>query len=145
MQESQILPLEEVPHPKPGKKKSSSQSTSTSKKGEVEKGKCGSAGSAMAKKTTKRTIKADAYKPFQTTDGSASESLPDSSSYGGDYRELRHKYLVLEEASLSLDEQMDIIESEVKALEDEKHALLDQLVVLEGLIDPSELKPKEAR
>ena len=31
------------------------------------------------------------------------------------------------------------IEDEVKTLEEEKLALLDQLVVLEGLLDPSEL------
>ncbi|PKU65737.1 hypothetical protein MA16_Dca018527 [Dendrobium catenatum] len=144
MQEPRIMPQEEVPRPKSTKKKVLTQSApSLSKKGGVDKGKAGFAGSLQSKKTSKRGLKADASQPpLQHTDGSTSESLPDSSSLGGDYRGLRHKYLVLEEESLSLDRTLSMVEADIKALENDKLGLLDQLVVLEGLIDPAELKSK---
>ncbi|PQQ15251.1 uncharacterized protein Pyn_12650 [Prunus yedoensis var. nudiflora] len=46
------------------------------------------------------------------------------------------------EESFALGRDLREVEDEVKTLEDEKLALLDQLVVLEGLVDPSELHPQ---
>lgn len=77
----------------------------------------------------------------QQSERSNSDSLLDSSSSGNEYRALRRKYLLLEEESCALGNEVREIEDEVRTLEDEKIALLDQLVVLEGLIDPSELQP----
>ncbi|KAJ6376648.1 hypothetical protein OIU76_025740 [Salix suchowensis] len=74
---------------------------------------------------------------------SNSDSLPDSSAPVDDYRHLRHRYLLLEEDSFSVGGALSKVEDEVKTLEDEKFALLDQLVVLEGLIDPSKVQPNE--
>ncbi|KAM0970048.1 hypothetical protein ACFX13_018447 [Malus domestica] len=68
-----------------------------------------------------------------------SDSLPNSSPSGSGYRALRLKYLLLEEESFALGRDLREVEDDVKTLEDEKHALLDKLVVLEGLVDPSEL------
>ncbi|KAL4198032.1 hypothetical protein AMTRI_Chr03g43870 [Amborella trichopoda] len=95
-----------------------------------------------SQKVTKKTQVKEASPVLQQpTDRSNSDSLPDSSSGpGSEYRALRRKYLLLEEQSCSLGEELREVEEEVKNLEDEKLALLDQLVVLEGLIDPSELK-----
>ncbi|KAL5756457.1 hypothetical protein ACOSQ2_021203 [Xanthoceras sorbifolium] len=66
---------------------------------------------------------------------SNSDSLKDSSASGNDYRALRRKYLLLEEESF-------VLGKELREAEDEKVALLDQLVVLGGLIDPSDVQPK---
>jgi hypothetical protein len=44
----------------------------------------------------------------------------------------------LEEERFNLEEEWKKIENEVKGLEKEKYALLDKLVVLEGLVDPSD-------
>ncbi|KAF5203893.1 hypothetical protein FRX31_006518, partial [Thalictrum thalictroides] len=71
---------------------------------------------------------------------STSDSMPDSSREGDDYRALRRKYLMLEDESFVLGKELVEVEDEVKILEDEKLALLDQLVVLEGLVDPSEIQ-----
>lgn len=49
------------------------------------------------------------------------------------YRALKRKYLVLEEESFALAEELEKTEDEVKQLEQEKMALLDELLVLEGL------------
>ncbi|XP_047311900.1 uncharacterized protein LOC124915259 [Impatiens glandulifera] len=59
-----------------------------------------------------------------------------------EYRVLRHKYLLLEEETFNLGRELRKEEEMVKTLEDEKLSLLDELVVLEGLLDPSELHPK---
>uniref|UniRef100_A0A6N2N498 Uncharacterized protein n=1 Tax=Salix viminalis TaxID=40686 RepID=A0A6N2N498_SALVM len=67
-----------------------------------------------------------------------SDSLPDSFATVDGYRHLRRMYLLLEEDSLAVEGALSKFADEVKTLEDEKFALLDQLVVLEGLIDPSE-------
>lgn len=56
------------------------------------------------------------------------------------YRDVRRKYLVLEEENFSLGTELRDIEGEVKALQEEKLALLDHLVVLEGLVNPSQLR-----
>nr|CAD1831289.1 unnamed protein product [Ananas comosus var. bracteatus] len=65
-----------------------------------------------------------------------------NSSPADEYRALRRKYLLLEEENFSLGKELNEAEAEVKTLEGEKFALLDQLVVLEGLMDPSELRPQ---
>ncbi|KAF7829090.1 hypothetical protein G2W53_020254 [Senna tora] len=77
---------------------------------------------------------------FHKPEGSNSDSLPDSSTAGNEYRALRRKYLLLEDESFALGKELREVEDEVKTLEDEKLALLDQLVVLEGLVDPSEMQ-----
>ncbi|KAL4326379.1 hypothetical protein GQ457_11G005060 [Hibiscus cannabinus] len=92
------------------------------------------------KKTSKRNMKNEMSPIFQQPERSNSDSLPDSSTSGNEYRALRRKYLLLEEESFTLGKELKEVEDEVKALEDEKLALLDQLVVLEGLIDPSEMQ-----
>ncbi|KAK6933299.1 hypothetical protein RJ641_036193 [Dillenia turbinata] len=73
---------------------------------------------------------------------SANVSVPDSSATINEYRPLRRKYLLLEEESFMVGKKLKEVEDEVKTLEEEKLTLLDQLVVLEGLIDPSELEPQ---
>ncbi|KAJ4810736.1 hypothetical protein LUZ62_023302 [Rhynchospora pubera] len=62
-----------------------------------------------------------------------------------DYRVLRRKYLMLEEESFSLDKELAEADAEAMALEEEKSALLDQLVVLEGLVGPSEVGSHHGR
>ncbi|KZV53396.1 hypothetical protein F511_10182 [Dorcoceras hygrometricum] len=64
-----------------------------------------------------------------------SDSLPDL-----EYRTLRRKYLLLEEENHGVQMELQEVESDVKSLEEQKLSLLDELVVLEGLIDPSELQ-----
>jgi hypothetical protein len=91
-------------------------------------------------KTSKRNLKNEISPSSQQPERSNSDSLPDSSTSGSEYRALRRKYLLLEEESFALGGELREIEDEVKTLEEEKLALLDQLVVLEGLLDPSELQ-----
>ncbi|CAL9058726.1 unnamed protein product [Musa banksii] len=91
-------------------------------------------------KVSKKGHKDGVPSSFQQTDRAAPDSLADPSGSGDEYRALRHKYLLLEEESFSLDSQLSEADAEVKTLENEKLALLDQLVVLEGLLDPSEIK-----
>ncbi|TQD93311.1 hypothetical protein C1H46_021069 [Malus baccata] len=91
-------------------------------------------------KGTKRKMKNEVSPSFQQQpERLNSDSLPNSSPSGSGYRALRLKYLLLEEESFALGRDLREVEDEVKTLEDEKHALLDKLVVLEGLVDPSEL------
>lgn len=97
------------------------------------------------KKASKRNFKNEGSPLFQQPERSNSDSLPDSSTPGNEYRALRRKYLLLEEESFSLGGELRGVEDEVKTLEDEKLALLDQLVVLEGLIDPSEVQPHRSQ
>lgn len=73
------------------------------------------------------------------------DSVPDSSTSGNEYRALRRKYLLLEEESFGLGRDLKTVEDDIKALEEEKLSLLDELVVLEGLVDPSELQPQGQR
>ena len=96
--------------------------------------------SMKTQKTSKRNIKNEVLPSFQQSERSNSDSLPDSSTSGSDYRALRRKYLLLEEESFALGKELTEVEGEVKTLEDEKLAMLDQLVVLEGLVDPSDLQ-----
>ncbi|KAK4368253.1 hypothetical protein RND71_012045 [Anisodus tanguticus] len=74
------------------------------------------------------------------TKKSTPECSPDTSTSGNEYRALRRKYLLLEEESFALNKELREAEDEIKALEDEKLTLLDELVVLEGLVDPSEIQ-----
>lgn len=85
----------------------------------------------------KRNSKPEASPYFQQPERSNS----DSSASGNEYRTLRRKYLLLEDESTELGRELREVEDDVKTLEEEKSALLDQLVVLEGLIDPSQLQP----
>ncbi|KAE8055948.1 hypothetical protein FH972_012756 [Carpinus fangiana] len=90
-------------------------------------------------KSSKRNLKNEISTSSQQPERSNSNSLPDSSTSGSEYRVLRRKYLLLEEESFALGAELREIENEVKTIEEEKLALLDQLLVLEGLLDPSEL------
>ncbi|KAK8940678.1 hypothetical protein KSP39_PZI010744 [Platanthera zijinensis] len=137
MQGPRVLSHEEDPRPQTCKKKP----PASAKKGEAEKGRGGLAGSSKPK-NSKGSQKPDSSESFHGIDGCASDSFPDCSSYSGDYRGLRHQYLLLEEESVSLDRELSIVEFEITDLEKEKLGLLDQLVVLEGLVDPSALKSK---
>lgn len=67
-----------------------------------------------------------------TTKEVDSDSLPDSSAPVDGYRYVSRKYMLLEEDSFAVEGALSKVEDEVKTLEDEKFALLDQLVVLEG-------------
>ncbi|KAL3525130.1 hypothetical protein ACH5RR_013502 [Cinchona calisaya] len=92
-----------------------------------------------AQKTSKRGLVNKVSAVLPQPDKSTSDSLTDSSpSSGNDYRALRRKYLLLEEESFGLGRDLKAVEDEIKTLEDDKLSLLDELVVLEGLIDPSE-------
>ncbi|KAL7095614.1 hypothetical protein ABFS82_10G031800 [Erythranthe guttata] len=71
--------------------------------------------------------------------------MPDSSTSGNEYRALRLKYLLLEEESCGLGKELEAVEDDIKTLEEEKLSLLDELVVLEGLIAPSDLQPRGQR
>lgn len=91
------------------------------------------------RKSSKRNLKNEVSPLFQLPEGSNSDSLQESSISGNEYRKLRREYLLLEEESFALDRELRDVEDDVKTLEEEKHVLLDQLVVLEGLIDPAEV------
>ncbi|KAF9602858.1 hypothetical protein IFM89_031804 [Coptis chinensis] len=94
-----------------------------------------------SKKAMKRSLKPEVSSPsLQQPERSTSDSLPDSTRGGDEYRSLRRKYLLLEDESFVLGKELREVEEEVKILEDEKFALLDQLVVLEGLVDPAEIQ-----
>ncbi|KAE8713369.1 RNA-binding protein 8A [Hibiscus syriacus] len=144
MQDPRMPPSEEDLNPKMRKKKSSTKKAPmlSSERNETTGAQHvqGSLPSRKGKKTPKRNMKNEMSPIFQQPERSNSDSLPDSSTSGNEYRALRRKYLLLEEGSFTLGKELKEVEDEVKSLEDEKHALLDQLVVLEGLIDPSEMQ-----
>ncbi|ONK68747.1 uncharacterized protein A4U43_C05F15530 [Asparagus officinalis] len=142
MQDPRLVSPDEATHLKPKKKKPLNQVAPTiQKKGEAYKGKETLHPPSKTKKVSKKVTKADTSPHLQQMNALTPDSIiPEASISSGDYRALRHKYLLLEEESLSLDRELNKAEGEVKTLEDEKLALLDQLVVLEGLIDPSEIK-----
>ncbi|KAL6574719.1 hypothetical protein OROMI_012004 [Orobanche minor] len=71
--------------------------------------------------------------------------IADSSTSGNEYRALRRKYLLLEEESFGLGKALKAAEDDIKTLEDEKLSLLDELVVLEGLVDPLDVQPRGHR
>ncbi|CAL1363418.1 unnamed protein product [Linum trigynum] len=142
------LPLSgEISNGKPRKKKapSTSRASVIQLKGndvrEIQHGQA--AGVPLPLKTSQKlsskNLATNEYTPttmFQQTERSNSDSLPESSGSGNDYRALRRKYLLLEEESFALGTELTEVEGEVNTLEYEKLALLDQLIVLEGLVDP---------
>lgn len=144
MQDPRMPLSEEISNQKPRKKKTSTQKAPMFQlkrndvKGvqEVQ----GSLPLKTGKKASKRMLRTEVSPMFHQPERSNSDSLPDSSTSGNEYRALRRKYLLLEEESFTLGRELKEVEDEVKTLEDEKHGLLDQLVVLEGLVDPSELQ-----
>ncbi|KAH7519786.1 uncharacterized protein LOC107424259 [Ziziphus jujuba] len=141
MQNPRMPITDELSNPKPRKKKTPTQKAPVYqvKKNDVK----GVQGSLPLKtgqqKASKRISRTEVSPIFHQPERSNSDSLPDSSTSGNEYRALRRKYLLLEEESFTLGRELKEVEDEVKTLEDEKLALLDHLVVLEGLIDPSEL------
>nr|ADE76717.1 unknown [Picea sitchensis] len=98
-------------------------------------------------KTSKKSQKSGNSKKKGDSSRSPSNGLPEYSPLtksANEYRALRHKYLILEEEGSSLGDELKQVESEVKNLEEEKLALLDELVVLEGLVErPGSESPAE--
>ncbi|KAI5438468.1 hypothetical protein KIW84_024272 [Lathyrus oleraceus] len=90
-------------------------------------------------KGSKRPIMTEVSPSFQKPEGSNSDLLPDSSAGGSEYRQLRRKYLQLEDDGFAIGKELKEAEDQVKTLEEEKIALLDQLVVMEGLVNPTEI------
>ncbi|CAJ1930742.1 unnamed protein product [Sphenostylis stenocarpa] len=138
MQDPRISLSEEIMNNKPRKKKNLTQKTSLIQlkaNGVKEDGQT-SLSLKSGQKGSKRPLMTEVSPPFQKQEGSNSDSLPDSSAAGNGYRTLRRKYLLLEDESFALGEELRGVEDEVKSLEDEKIALLDQLVVMEGLVEP---------
>ncbi|KAI9104331.1 hypothetical protein K1719_022903 [Acacia pycnantha] len=140
MQDPRIPVPEEMLNPKSRKKKSSIQRASLAQLQGINVKEEAHFSQKSGHKGSKRNLMTEISPPFQKPEGSNSDSLPDSSSAGNDYRALRRKYLMLEDESFALGGELKEVEDEVKTLEDEKLALLDQLVVLEGLVDPSEMQ-----
>ncbi|XP_061341757.1 uncharacterized protein LOC133288075 [Gastrolobium bilobum] len=141
MQDPRIPLSEEILNNKPRKKKNSNQKASLLQlQGNIVKEE-GQAPLSLksGQKGYKRHLMTEVSPPFQKQEGSNSDSLPDSSAGGNEYRTLRRKYLQLEDESFAVGKELREVEDEVKTLEDEKIALLDQLVVMEGLVDPSEI------
>lgn len=132
-----MLPVNEATIPKPRIKKPSTKKSKIQSEGNgvrvVQKN------VKPGEKLSKKGLMND-FPSFQQPERSTSDSLPDSSSSGNEYRVLRRKYLLLEEESFGLDSELKEAENEVTELENEKLALLDKLVVLEGLVDPSEFQ-----
>lgn len=144
MQDPRMPIPDEVPNHKPQKKKTSTQKSPLfrMRRNDVKAVQDiqGSVPMKAVQKVSKRALRNEVTPMAHQPERSNSDSLPDSSTSGNEYRALRRKYLLLEEESFTLGRDLREVEDEVKNLEDEKHALLDKLVVLEGLIDPSELQ-----
>lgn len=140
MQDPRIPVPEEILNPKSRKKKTSNQRASLARLQGINAKEEAPFSQKSGHKGSKRNLMTEVSPPFQKPEGSNSDSLPDSSSAGNDYRALRRKYLMLEDESFALGGELKEVEDEVKTLEDEKLALLDQLVVLEGLVDPSQMQ-----
>ncbi|KAE9596835.1 hypothetical protein Lal_00007460 [Lupinus albus] len=141
MQDPRIPLSKEIMNNKPKKKKSSSLQASLYQLqgSNVKEDLLVPMSLKSGQKGSKRHLTTEVSPPFQKQEGSNSDSLPDSSTGGNEYRTLRRKYLMLEDESFALGKELRDVEDEVKTLEDEKIALLDQLVVMEGLVDPSEM------
>lgn len=144
MQDPRIPVPEEILNPKSRKKTNSTKRTSLvqlqGNNNNVMEDVQATFSKRSGPKGSKRNLMTEMSPHFQKPEGSNSDSLPDSSSAGNEYRALRRKYLMLEDQSFALGRELKEVEDDVKTLEDEKLALLDQLVVLEGLVDPSELQ-----
>ncbi|OIV92723.1 hypothetical protein TanjilG_00857 [Lupinus angustifolius] len=141
MQDPRIPLSKEIMNNKPKKKKSSSQQASLYQLqgSNVKEDLLVPMSLKSGHKGSKRHLMTEVSPSFQKQEGSNSDSLPDSSAGGNEYRTLRRKYLMLEDESFALGKELRDVEDEVKTLEDEKIALLDQLVVMEGLVEPSEM------
>ncbi|EOY04018.1 Uncharacterized protein TCM_019278 isoform 1 [Theobroma cacao] len=148
MQDPRMPPSEEDMNPKLWKKKSSTNKAPSFplERSDIKGAQqvLGSLPLRTGQKTSKRNLKKEISPIFQQPERSNSDSIPDSSTSGNEYRALRRKYLLLEEESFALGKELKDVVDEVKVLEDEKFALLDQLVVLEGLVDPSEMQSQGA-
>lgn len=145
MQDQRMLLSEEATIPKPRKKKPSTQKvTKLQTHGDNVKRiqeLTRPQPTQTGQKSSKRGLTNEVPQLFQQPERSTSDSLPDSSTSGNEYRALRRKYLLLEEESFGLGRELRMVEDEVKSLEEEKLTILDELVVLEGLVNPSEFKP----
>lgn len=145
MQNPRMVPSSEIQNAKPRKKKAGASRASTIQLqgNDVREIKQVRVPPSLrpGQKAFKKSSKKEGSPFFQQPERSNSDSLPDSSAPVDEYRHLRHRYLLLEEDSFSVGGALSKVEDEVKTLEDEKFALLDQLVVLEGLIDPSKVQP----
>lgn len=141
MQDPRIPLSEEIMNNKPKKKKNKTQKASLYQLqgNNVKEEVLAPLSLKVGQKVSKRHVMTEVSPPFQKPEGSNSDSLPDSSAAGNEYRALRRKYMMLEDESFALGKELREVEDEVKTLEDEKIALLDQLVVMEGLVDPSEI------
>ncbi|KAK2427250.1 hypothetical protein QL285_025841 [Trifolium repens] len=141
MQDPRIPSTDEVLSIKPKKKKNTTQKASLLQlQGNIVIGE-GQAPLPLKSghKGSKRHLMTEVSQHFQRPEGSNSDSLPDSSAGGSEYRQLRRKYLQLEDDGFALGKELKEAEDQVKTLEEEKIALLDQLVVMEGLVSPSEI------
>ncbi|CAK9147677.1 unnamed protein product [Ilex paraguariensis] len=146
MQDQRMQLPDEASVPKPRKKKPSTQTASKfqtqgDKVKRVQEIQQPPTIQKRQKKATKRGLM-NQVPQFQQPEKSTSDSLPDSSTTGNEYRALRRRYLLLEEESCVVGGEMTEVEAEIRTLEGEKLSLLDKLVVLEGLVDPSEFEPQ---
>ncbi|KNA10335.1 hypothetical protein SOVF_145290 [Spinacia oleracea] len=91
-------------------------------------------------KASRKVMKNDASMLYRPQERSKSSAQIESSTAADEYMALKRKYLMLEVESCDLGKELRESEDEIKNLEDEKLELLDQLVVLEGLVDPSEVQ-----
>ncbi|GLU13213.1 hypothetical protein SLE2022_298580 [Rubroshorea leprosula] len=142
MQDPRVFGAEKDSNPKLWKKKNSAPRVTTFQldRNEEVPHLQGSLPLRTGKKVSKRNLKNEVSPLFQQPEQSNSDSLTDSYTSGNEYRALRKKYLLLEEESSALGKELQEVEDDVKNLKNEKLALLDRLVVLEGLIDPSEMQ-----
>ncbi|KAE9613200.1 hypothetical protein Lal_00027755 [Lupinus albus] len=135
MQDPRIHLSKEVVNRKLMKKKNSTQQGGSNFKEDL----VVSMSLKSVQKGSKRHLMANVSPSFHKQEASNSDSLPDSTAAGNEYRTLRREYMTLEDESFALGKELRDVEGDVKTLEDEKVALLDQLVVMEGLVDPSEI------
>lgn len=147
MQDPREPSSDEISNPKQRKKKMSSQRVASLQLqgNEIKEiqNVLGALPLGMGQKASKRNLKNEVSPLFQQPEQSNSDSLQHSTTSDNEYRALRRKYLLLEEKSFALGKELREVEDEVKTLEDEKLTLLDQLVVLEGLVDPSDMQFQE--
>eukprot|EP01018_Ginkgo_biloba_P034256 Gb_12686 [translate_table: standard] len=138
MRDANMFTDEDLPKPKLQKRKSLAQAASPMQ--QEESYEAGGEVAAKMPKAFKRSQKSEySLKKLDSSRSPQSgltESLPLTAKSANEYRALRLKYLLLEEESCALGEELERIEIDVKILEEEKYGLLDQLVVLEGLVEP---------
>ncbi|GAB4847657.1 hypothetical protein Ancab_026719 [Ancistrocladus abbreviatus] len=87
-----------------------------------------------AKKASKKSSNNEGSPVFQKKERTTASGFLETSTYASDYGALRRKYWVLKEESFTLGKKLREVENEIKTIEEEKLVLLDQLVVLEGLV-----------